>query len=52
MNKDLIKKIIKKTELFKRYNKKYFDDNISEISDTDFDKLKREISDLEKSILF
>ena len=53
MNKDLIKKNYKKkTELFKRYNKKYFDDNISEISDTDFDKLKREISDLEKKYTF
>ena len=44
MNKNLIKKNYKKkVELFNRYNEKYFDENISEISDSDFDKLKREI---------
>ena len=53
MNKNLIKKNYKKKiDLFNRYNKKYFDENISEISDFDFDKLKREILDLEKKYNF
>ena len=53
MNKNLIKKNYKKKiELFNRYNEKYFDENISEISDSDFDKLKREILDLEKKYTF
>ena len=53
MNKNLIKKNYKKkVDLFNRYNKKYFDENISEISDSDFDKLKREILDLEKKYTF
>ena len=53
MNKNLIKKNYKKkVDLFNRYNKKYFDENISEISDFDFDKLKREILDLEKKYSF
>ncbi len=53
MNKNLIKKNYKKKiDLFNRYNKKYFDENISEISDFDFDKLKREILDLEKEYDF
>ena len=53
MNKNLIKKNYKKkVELFNRYNEKYFDENISEISDSDFDKLKREILDLEKKYTF
>ncbi len=53
MNKNLIKKNYKKkVDLFNRYNKKYFDENISEISDFDFDKLKREILDLEKKYNF
>ena len=53
MNKNLIKKNYKKkVELFNRYNEKYFDENISEISDSDFDKLKREILDLEEKYTF
>ncbi len=53
MNKNLIKKNYKKKiELFNIYNKKYFDENISEISDSEFDKLKREILDLEKKYTF
>ena len=51
MNKKLIKKNYKKKiDLLNRFNKKYFDQNISEITDADFDKLKREILDLEKNI--
>ena len=49
MNKDLIKKKYKeKIRLYNFYNKKYFDENISEITDRQFDSLKREIVDLEK----
>ena len=49
MNKNLIKKKYKKKiELLTYYNRKYFDDNISEISDLEFDNLKREIIELEK----
>ena len=53
MNKNLIKKNYKKKiDLLNRFNKKYFDQNISEITDADFDKLKREILDLEKKYSF
>jgi DNA ligase (NAD+) len=53
MNKNLIKKNYrKKLDLLNRFNKKYFDQNISEISDADFDKLKHEIIDLEKKYIF
>ena len=38
MNKNLIKKNYqKKIDLFNYYNKKYYDENISEITDSDFD---------------
>ncbi len=53
MNKDLIKKKYKKKiEQLTYYNRKYFDDNKSEISDTEFDNLKREILELEKKYNF
>ena len=53
MDKNLIKKNYKKKlEFFNYYNKKYFDHNISEIPDKDFDKLKKEILDLEKKYNF
>ncbi len=49
MNKTLIKKNYKKKiELLNYYNKKYYDENISEISDLKFDQLKNEIFNLEK----
>tara|TARA_B100000902_G_scaffold269905_1_gene255791 strand:- start:1837 stop:3861 length:2025 start_codon:yes stop_codon:yes gene_type:complete len=48
MDKNLIKKRYeKKIKLINYYNKKYFDENISEISDANFDELKKEIFDLE-----
>ncbi len=41
MTKDLIKKNYqKKIKLFNYYNKKYYDENISEITDSNFDQLK------------
>ncbi len=49
MDKNLIKKKYKKKiESLNYYNKKYFDENISEISDANFDELKKEIFELEK----
>ena len=49
MNKNLIKKKYKKKiQSLNYYNKKYFNDNITKISDADFDQLKKEIINLEK----
>ena len=53
MDKNLIKKKYqKKINLYNYYNKKYYDDNISEITDSDYDKLKKDILDLEKQYKF
>ena len=53
MTKDLIKKNYqKKIKLFNYYNKKYYDENISEITDSNFDQLKKEIIKLEEKHLF
>ena len=53
MSKSLIKKKYrKKIQSLNYYNKKYFEDNISEISDSQFDQLKREIIDLENKYNF
>ena len=42
MNKDLIKKDYKKKiELLNYYNQKYYDENNPEISDSEFDDLKK-----------
>jgi DNA ligase (NAD+) len=48
MKKNLIKKEYKeKIKLYEHYNKQYFDQNASDISDAKYDKLKKEIIDLE-----
>ena len=53
MDKNLIKKKYqKKINLYNYYNKKYYDDNISEITDSDYDKLKKDILDFEKQYKF
>ena len=53
MDKNLIKKKYqKKINLYNYYNKKYYNDNISEITDFDYDKLKKDILDLEKQYKF
>ena len=53
MNKNLIKKKYKeKIKLFNYYNKKYYDENISEIPDSKFDILKKEIIELENQHIF
>ena len=38
----------KKIKLINYYNKRYYNDNISEISDFNYDELKKEIINLEK----
>ena len=53
MSNQLIQKeYIKKVKLINYYNKKYYDENISEITDAEYDLLKREIVDLEKKNKF
>ena len=53
MNKDLIKKDYKKKiELLNYYNQKYYNENNPEISDSEFDNLKKNIIDLEKKFNF
>ena len=53
MKKSLIKKEYnKKLKLIKRYNQKYYSNNISEITDSEYDSLKNEILILEKKHKF
>ena len=53
MKKNLIKENYqKKINLYNYYNKKYYDENISEITDADFDELKKDIVYLEKQHKF
>ncbi len=53
MDKNLIRKKYKeKIKLINFYNKKYYNDNISEITDSEYDKLKKEIIDIEKKFSF
>ena len=53
MDSDLIKKKYKKKlDLIKYYNQKYYNENISEISDSDYDILKNELIALEKKYVF
>ena len=53
MNKNLIKKqYLAKIDLLDYYNKKYYDENTSEITDSEFDLLKKEIIELEKNMIF
>ena len=53
MNNELIQKDYKKKiKLINHYNKKYYDDNISQISDSEYDYLKKEILSLEKKFNF
>ena len=53
MKKDSIKREYKnKIKLYKDYNRKYYDENISEISDSKYDELKKEILNLENKYHF
>jgi DNA ligase (NAD+) len=50
---DSIKKYyLRKIKLIKKYNQLYYDKNESRISDSDFDKIKKEIIDLESKYSF
>ncbi len=44
---DIIKDYQKKIKLIKKYNKLYYNDDSPLISDSEYDKLKKEIVDLE-----
>ena len=49
MEKKLVKKEYKKKiSLIKKFNKKYYNENLSEISDAEYDTLKKEILSLEE----
>ena len=53
MSNELVKKEYKnKIKLINQYNKKYYDDNFSEVSDSEYDNLKEEILLLEKKYNF
>ena len=53
MNKDLIKnQYKKKIKLLNHYNKGYYNNNTSEITDSEYDDLKKEIFHLEKKYTF
>ena len=53
MNKNLIQKEYKKKiKLLNYYNQRYYNDNTSEISDSEYDYIKKDILDLEKNINF
>ena len=53
MKKDLIKKNYnKKLKLLNHYNKKYYDESISEVSDDIYDNLKKEIIEFENKYSF
>ncbi len=53
MDKKLIKKKYnEKLELLKKYNRKYYNDNISVVTDADYDILKKDIIDSEKKFNF
>ena len=53
MNKNKIKNIYNsKIKLFKKYNRNYFDNNNSLVSDQEYDELKKEILNLESKYNF
>ncbi|MGL3828133.1 NAD-dependent DNA ligase LigA [Candidatus Pelagibacter communis] len=49
---EIKKKYLKKIKLINHYNKKYFNESISEITDAQYDILKKEIISLEKKYHF
>ena len=51
-NESIKKDYLKKIELIKKYSQLYYDKNKSDISDFDFDKIKKEIIDLENKYSF
>ncbi len=51
-DKSIKDKYNEKIRLIKKYNRKYYDENVSIISDSEYDKLKSQILDLEKRYNF
>jgi len=52
MNKNIKQNYLKKINEFQKHNKFYYNDSSPAISDKDYDKLKKEILDLEKKFTF
>ena len=52
MNKNIKQNYLKKINEFKKHNKLYYENSSPQISDKDFDKLKKEILELEKKYKF
>ena len=53
MKKSLIKqKYYQKLSLLNYYNKKYYDDNLSDVTDAEYDQLKKELLELEQKYNF
>ena len=49
MSKDIIKKDYKnKIKTLNHFNKKYYEENVSEVTDSEYDSLKKDIINLEK----
>ena len=49
MKKSLIKqKYYQKLSTLNYYNKKYYDDNLSDVTDAEYDQLKKELLELEQ----
>ena len=51
-NNQIKKKYNQKVKLLEKYNKKYFNENLSVIPDSEYDLLKKEIISLEKHYSF
>ena len=52
MNKSIKQNYLKKISEFKKHNKLYYENSLPIISDKEFDKLKKEILELEKKYTF
>ena len=52
MNKNIKQNYLKKIKEFQKHNKLYYEDSSPEISDKEYDKLNKEILDLEKNYNF
>ncbi len=50
--KEILNNYKKKIIILDKYNKSYFDENISKVTDEEYDKLKRDILELEKKYSF
>ena len=52
MNKNIKQNYLKKINEFKKHNKFYYENSSPVISDKEYDKLKKEVLDLEKKYIF